>query len=140
VNCRIKERETNIKYVGKCALQIKGKIITNSVKEAIRIEDANESLREYVKEKYKYNAYFIDLKARDTFSNKKVTVSMIICSYGFNYYRVRDTGINKNLKGDKCLRYSLPKTWEHMIQCKETKQFRKKFIQELAKEMFKERS
>ena len=40
-NCITKERETNIKHVGKCSLEIRGKIVTNSVIEAIRIADAN---------------------------------------------------------------------------------------------------
>ena len=70
-NCRTKERETNIKRAGKCSLEIRGKIVTNSVNEAIRIADANESLRECIKEKCEHNAYFIDVKARETFSNKK---------------------------------------------------------------------
>ena len=61
-NCRTKERETNIKRAGKCSLEIRGKIVTNLVKEAIRIADADESFREYIKEKDKYHADFIDVK------------------------------------------------------------------------------
>ena len=45
-NCRTKERETNIKHVGKCSLEIKEKIVTNSVKEAMRIVDADKFFRE----------------------------------------------------------------------------------------------
>ena len=45
--------------------------MTNSGKEAIRIADANESLRECVKEKHEHNADFVDVKSRETFSNKK---------------------------------------------------------------------
>ena len=98
-NCITKERETNIKHVGKCSLEIRGKIVTNSVKEAIRIADANESLREHAKQKHEHDADFIDAKARETFSNKKVTASMIKCAHGYNHYRMRDAAINKNMKG-----------------------------------------
>ena len=107
-NCRTKERETNIKHVGKCSLEIKEKIVTNSVKEAMRIVDADKFFREQNKEKYKYYSDFIDMKAKDTFSNKKVIASIIKCSHGYNHYGVRDTVMNKNLKGFKYPRCSLP--------------------------------
>ena len=39
--CSEREAETNLKSVRKCTLQIKGKIVTNLIKEAIRIADSN---------------------------------------------------------------------------------------------------
>ena len=39
INLYRKDNETNIKYVGYYTVKIKGKIITNSVKELIRIAD-----------------------------------------------------------------------------------------------------
>ena len=72
------------------------------VKETIRIKDAKDSIRAYVKKKYMYNSNFIDVDIRNTFSNKNVMVSMIFCAHGFNYYKVRDAMINKNMIGGKC--------------------------------------
>ena len=93
-NCQDNEMITNIKFIGYLALKIKGKIVMNSIKEAIRIADAEDSLRKYVKKKYKYSAEFIDIKAINVFSNKGVTASIITCSHGYNHYSMRNTMIN----------------------------------------------
>lgn len=137
-NCRTKERETNIKHAGKCSLEIRGKIVTNSVKEAIRIADADESFREHINKKHKHRADFIDAKTRGIFSNKKATASIIKYSHVYNNCGTRDAVINKNLKGSECPRCSEPETWEHVVQCKETKNYRKDFVKELAIKMLKE--
>ena len=68
-----KERETKIKHVGFAAIKVKGRIVTNSVKEAMRVEDAKDSFKTYVKEKFKHNNQFIDLIARNAFKHKEVT-------------------------------------------------------------------
>ena len=72
------------------------------MKEAVRIVDVENSLKEYVKIKYKYNANFVDVEARRTFNSKEVTASVIKCSHSFNHYRVREALINNKLIGDKC--------------------------------------
>ena len=137
--CDERETATNIKFVGKCALQIKGKIVTNSIKEAIRIADASTSFKEYVKEKHKHNADVIDVKARDVFQNKRVTASMIACSHGFNHYGERDAMINKMMTTMECPLCNEKETWEHVVQHRETKACRKEFIKDLAIELFNER-
>ena len=83
-------------------MRIKGAISTNSVKEAVRIADAESSLEEYIKEKYKHNADFVDIEARRAFNSKEVTASIIKCSHSFNHYGVREALINNKLIGDEC--------------------------------------
>ena len=68
--CYEKERDTNIKYVGYALMEINGNIVTNFMKEAIRIEDAKASFKKYVEEKFKHYYQFIDLDARNGFRNK----------------------------------------------------------------------
>ena len=137
--CDEKEIATNIKFVGKCALQIKGKIVTNSIKEAIRIADASSSFEEHIREKCKHHADIVDVKARDAFQNKRVTSSMITCLRGFDHYGERDAMINKMMTTMECPLCNEKETWEHAVQCRETKSQRKEFIKDLAKELFKER-
>ena len=102
INLHRKDNETNIKYVGYYAVKIKGKITTNLVKELIRIADGKQAIEEYVRDKFLNNYNFIDSEARSIFGNKRVTASMISCSYGYNHYGIREALLNKNNKEDDC--------------------------------------
>jgi len=106
INLHRKDNETNIKYVGYYVVKIKGKITTNSVKELIRIANGRQAMEEYLKDKFSNNHNFIDGGARNVFSNKRVTVSIISCSHGYNHYGIREALLNKNNKGDDCLQCS----------------------------------
>ena len=50
---------------------------------------------EYAKEKFKEKYNFVDVEARNAFSN--CTTSMIKCSYRYNHYSLRDALINDNM-------------------------------------------
>ena len=63
----------------------------------IRIADAEEEEREHALRKYGQKEEFIDLDARNAFSAKKVTTSMIKCANDFNHYSTRHTKINNNM-------------------------------------------
>ena len=59
-------------------------MLTNSIKERVRMIDAEESLKSYARKKCKCNADFIDVEARRTFNNKEITALMIKCSFRCN--------------------------------------------------------
>ena len=80
---------------------------------------------------------FINLEARNTFLIKEVTPSVIKCAHGFNHYELRDAMINNKMIGEEYPRCSEVETWDHIIRCKETKHLRKIFIQDLLKEIIK---
>ena len=75
-------------------MQIIGKIVANLVKEVIRIIDAENSIKEYAKEKIKYNVGFTDIDRRNAFTSKNVTSATINYSCRFNHHEVRDAMIN----------------------------------------------
>ena len=112
-------------------------MITNSAKEAIRILDGKNSMIEYVKKKFPYHHDFIDLEAGKVFNNEAVTSSIIACSHGFNHHGLRDSMINKNDKGDDCLRCSQTKTWDHVVKYTKTIEMRRDFIFNLTKDLLK---
>jgi len=93
----IKEKvgNTNIKYFGYYTLSMNGNIIGRSTKEAIRVIDAKKKEEEYAKEKFKEKYDFVDVEARNIFSN--CTTSMIKCSNRYNHYGLRDALINDNM-------------------------------------------
>ena len=103
-------------------MNINGKILTNSVKEAIRKRDAEISFKEYVKDKFGYKSEFMDIEARNYFQSKDVTPSVIKCAHGFNQYGVRDVIINGNLTGMEYPRCNEDETWDHVIKCRAVKQ------------------
>ena len=84
--CYLKRIDANIRCVEKCVMRIGGRIITNPMKEVIRIADASESLKAHVKEKCKCNTEIVDVKIRDIFANERVTALMIACLHGFNHF------------------------------------------------------
>ena len=65
-------------------------MLTNSIKETIRITDAEESLKEDVKKKCKDNADFADIEARRTFNDKEMTALIIKYLHGFNHCKTRE--------------------------------------------------
>jgi len=93
-----------------------------------------------MKAKFPNNYDFIDGAARNAFSNKKVTSSMIACSHGYNHYGLREVLINKNNIGSKCPRCSETETWDHVVKCSKTIELRKDYIFELTKELLKHRN
>jgi len=105
-----KEDIYNIKYFGVYAIKKGSKVVSRSIREAIRIEDAKQSESQYTNRKFKIKIDFIDLDARDTFNGKKVSTSVIKCANAFNQYGVRDEIINKQTVGRECPRCSEPET------------------------------
>ena len=88
------QEDTNIRFLGTYALKKGQMIISRSVKEAIRIIDAQEVENDYVQRKFGHQADFIDAEARAAFTTKTTTTSMIKCANAFNHYGVRDKMIN----------------------------------------------
>ena len=121
-------------------MKINKNIVTNSMKEVIRIADGKTLLLEYVKSKYPTNYNFINVEASNLFRNKRVTASMISYSLWFNHYSIRESLINNNLKGGEYPRYSEPETGDYMIKCSKIKDLRREFIVETAKVLFKKKS
>jgi len=109
------------------------------MKELVRITDSRKIEDGYVQRKFGYKAAFIDIEARNAFSIKLVTTSIIKCTNGYNPYGARQAMINKQLIGSECPRCNELETWDHVVRCKETKHLRRKFIFDLAKELLKHR-
>ena len=80
----------NIKHVGHAALEANGRIVTTSVKEAIRIEDANKSLWEHIEYKFPHNNQFVNVDSRNTFEHEEVTALVIKCAHRHNHCEIRD--------------------------------------------------
>ena len=62
---------------------------------------------------------------------------MIKCVHGYNHYGLRNSMINKNSTEETCPRCSQVKSWDHIIRCQKTAQFRKDFITNLMTDMIK---
>ena len=122
--------------MGFWSMKINRTLSTNSVKEAIRIVDAENALIEY-KGKCKHNANFIDLEARRAFNSKEVTLPVVKCTHGFNHYCVRDAIINNNLTGNECPYCSQLETWEYVIKCNKVRMMQREFVKETTKELLK---
>jgi len=135
MQCYERDADTNIKYVGYYSLRINGEMSTNSVKEAIRKRDAEMIFEEYVRKKFRQNADFIDLEARNSFKHKDITPSVIKCMHGYNHYGVRDALINGKTTGIDCPRCNHDETWEHVIKCKSVRHMQRQFLKELYQEL-----
>ena len=78
-------------------------MIDKGIKEIIRNEDARKSEYEYTYRKFRENIKLINIKARNSFSNKATTLN-IKHSIKFNHYSIRDTMINSRQIDDSCPR------------------------------------
>jgi len=105
-NIEEEELETNIKFLRRYAVKVKGRITNASIKEVVQKVDAIETEKEYIKEKIGYNAEYVDLEARNAFPINKVTSSIIKYASRYNQYRLRDKIMNNNMINSDCLRYS----------------------------------
>ena len=50
---------------------------------------------------------------------------MIKCTYGHNYFGLRDSMINNNIIEEYCSQCDGVETWDHIAQCAETIPMRK---------------
>ena len=96
-----------------------------------------ESEKEYVHEKIGYNSEYVDVEARNAFLSNMITSSIIKCANGYNQYGQRDALINKQRIDHECPRCSRSESWEHIVQCRETKRLRKEFVKELLIDILK---
>ena len=128
-----------MKYLGKCALIVHNTIANGAMKEIIRKVDAIENEAKYIKDKIGRNHEYVDVEARNAFLVNLVTPSLIKCASGYNHYGQRDVVINKQLCNAECPRCSRNESWEHVVQCKETKSLRREFVKKLLIDMLKER-
>jgi len=110
---------TNIKYTGKYVITKNGKTLLIGIKELIRIEDMIKCEENYVARRFKEYKDIIDYKAQNAFI-KVVSIASLKYVYGFNQHSNRDIMINKDNIKSKCLRYSEPETWDHIVQCYRT--------------------
>lgn len=134
-NVELEDRQSDVKYHGNHVL-IKNEVVQmRSITAAIRIADAEEEERKHVLRKYGHKEEFIDLDARNAFSVKKATASVIKCANGFNHYGVRHAKINNDMIEAKCPLCNSEETWEHVTKCRETTQLRREFIKKLAVEL-----
>ena len=124
MNAALEELESNVKFCGNHILKKNEVVQMKSINAVIRITDAEEEVE------------FIDLEARNAFSEKKVTISMTECA-GFNYCRLRYTMINNNIVEVNCPHCDVVKTWDHFIKCKEKASIRREFVKELVSELVK---
>ena len=69
----------------------------NSVKEAVRIVDAEHSLEDYVKLKCKHDAKFFNIELTRAFISKEAIASVIKCVHSFNQHGVQDALMNKKI-------------------------------------------
>ena len=90
-----KEDIHNIKYFGMYAIKKGSKVVSRSIRAAIRIKDAKQSESQYANQKFRVKIDFIDLDARNVFNGKKVSTSIIKYANAFNQYGIRDEIINK---------------------------------------------
>ena len=70
----------------------------------------------YVKEKIPEYWHWIDIEARNCFS-QGVGVGMLKCVTGYNHYDNRNKVINSRLVENKCPRCNADESWEHVILC-----------------------
>ena len=66
--------------------------------------DAEKSLKDYVKGRFKCNAEFADAEVQRAFNSKDIILSIIKCSCSFNYFGARNAIINENISKDECPR------------------------------------
>ena len=76
-NIEEKTLETNIKFLGKCAVKIKGWIANGVIKEVMRKADAIESENEHMKEIIVHNTEYVDIEVRNVFTVNKI-IALII--------------------------------------------------------------
>jgi len=126
---------TNIKFHGRYTINIDGALSTNSIKEAIRIEDGKRQEDTYRQRKFPHYHDMIDPDAREAIPINKITPSLTKCVHGFNHFGIRSALINNNEIEESCPRCSTDETWEHVVKCVKTAEFRKEFITNLAKEL-----
>ena len=91
-------------------MKINGQILTNSTKEEIRHVDSKTMFKEYVRKKFKYEAHFMDVAARDSFNSIKATALIIKFAHGYNHYRIREVMINRKSTGTGCSQCNKPET------------------------------
>ena len=80
----------------------------------MQISDAIEIELKYYKQKIEQNE-IINIKARNCFKIEEITLSILKCTYSFNYCRTRDKNINKGMSKSNCPRCSKEETWEHVL-------------------------
>ena len=93
--------------------------------------------KEYVKRKFKYQADFVDIVARDLLSSITVTVLVIKCAHGYNHYRIREAMINGKSAGTECSRCNEPEMWEHVVKCGKVRSLQREFIKKTAYDLFR---
>ena len=112
--------------------------MSKTVKEAMCNIDAEEIEIEYAKRKTKHNWDQMDVRARNAFSNKLVTSSIIKCASGLDYYGLRNEIINKT--NNKCSRYDCVEMCDYAVCSEKTKDFRKQLVADLLKDLIAART
>ena len=56
-----------------------------------------------MQDKYRDKYEVFDLKARNAFTTKSATTSIIKYAYEYNWYQLKDTIVNSNMIGSECL-------------------------------------
>ena len=80
----------------------------------------------------------MDVRARNAFSNKLVTSSIIKCASGLDYYGLRNEIINKT--NNKCSRYDCVEMCDYAVCSEKTKDFRKQLVADLLKDLIAART
>ena len=104
------EQITNIKFCGVYGLMHNRNIVPRSMQELVRIIDAKHYEIEHAKKKLEHKLDFIDIEARNVFTTKEVTPSIMKCAYEFNHYGLRDTLINNEMVETQCPRCNFAET------------------------------
>ena len=69
-------------------------VTSREIQEIVRIIDSKQNEKSYAVKKSGYKYDFVDIEARNAFQSNKVSLSMIKCAHGFNYFGLRDSMIN----------------------------------------------
>ena len=89
-------------------------------------KNANVSVREVDTAKYKYktieekvgkNYYQVDVKAQNSFTGQ-VEIQTLEHVTGYDYYRKRNSNVNRGLVTCQCLRHNAEERYNHIIRCK----------------------
>ena len=129
---------SNIKHNGLHALKVGNNIIFKSIKEAVQNINAIETKSAYAKRKFKYHWNVINGKARNMFLLKLTMLSIIKCTHGLNHYGLRCKLINST--NSKFFQCNYIETWEHVMCCRKTAEFRKQFAIDLLNELMRSRT
>ena len=96
-NALEKERDTSIKHYRICALMKNDITLTRLMQETIRVADVKETEKKCGEHKLGCEYDFVDKDTQNAFNLKNDTAFIMKCSYGHNYFELRNSMINNSM-------------------------------------------